>query len=107
MGELIAAMALLLLVVAGIGAAALWADRRDRAQRREAVAVKRAAAWEVGEAGSYGHTKVFVRKVTAEGDEVDRIEVTQVRNGHPDWDAQMAEARATAASRAALLNAKV
>lgn len=106
MGELIAAVTLLLVVVAGIGAAALWADRRDREQRREAVAAKRAAAWEVGEAGAFDCTKVFVRKVTAEGEEVDRIAVAQVRNGHPDWDAQIAEARATASSRAALLNAK-
>jgi len=105
-GELIAAVALLLLVVAAVGGAALWADRRDRERRREAVAVKRSAAWEVGEAGGYGHMKVFVRKVTADGDEVDRIEVAQVRNGHPDWESQITEARAAAANRAALLNAK-
>lgn len=106
MGELIAAVALLITVVAGVGAAALWLDRRERERRRETVAVKRSAVWEVGEAGSFDATKVFVRKVTADGDEVDRIAVAQVRNGHPDWDAQIAEARATAASRAAMLNAK-
>jgi hypothetical protein len=105
-GELIVGVALLLLVVAGFGGAALWADRDDRRRRREALAAKRAAQWEVAEAGAYGHTKVFVRKVTADGEELDRIEVAQVRNGLADWDALIAEARATAASRAGLLNTK-
>jgi hypothetical protein len=105
-GELIAAGAFFVLAVAVIGGAALWADRDERKRRREAVAAKRAAVWEVAEAGAYDRTKVFVRKVTADGDELDRIAVAEVRNGHPDWDALIAEARATAASRAGLLNAK-
>lgn len=106
MGELIGALALLALTGAVVAVVALWRERSERKQHYAANASVRAATWEVGEAGAFGHTKVFVRKVTADGDEVDRIAVAEVPDKHPDWDARIADARAAASSRAALLNTK-
>lgn len=98
MGELVAAVVLLALI-AGCVAGLAWAvDGHRRHQERR-------ARWEVGEVGSTGATQVFIRRVAADGREMDRVTVAQVGDGDPDWSAVMANARAEAASRAALLNA--
>lgn len=100
MGDLVIGLAALLLFSGSGTAVAAWVDRRRRRMRERAV-------WKVAEASSAdGYMEVFVRKVTADGAELDRIVVAAVRDGHPDWDALVAESRAAALSRAALLNAK-
>lgn len=108
MGELVAGL-VVILVLAGIaGLVALAVDRGRRSRAREAVSSVRQAVWEVAEQGGRAHaggvTRVFVRKVTAAGEEVDRVPVAEVPNSAEDWQSRVLEARAVAAERAALLN---
>lgn len=99
MGDLVIGLAALLLFSGSGTVLASLVDRRRRRLRERAV-------WKVAEASADGCMEVSVRKVTADGTELDRNLVASVRDGHPDWDALVAEARALALSRAALLNGK-
>lgn len=106
------------LVLVGGLVAVVWfvASSTDRAQRRRVRQVateRRAAVWEVGEqgargtiatGGSGGVTRVFVRRMTEDGTELDRIAVAEVPSNAADWEDQMLGARSRAAQRAQILN---
>lgn len=87
-------------------------ERSARHFRRAAVDAVRGARWEVGEEASKHRapgrqvTAVFARKVTAAGEELERIPVAEVPASAPDWDEQMIAARDRAAQRAAVMNEK-
>lgn len=110
------AVGILVLLVGVVIVVAIVSTRADRASRKRSQATaaeRRAATWEVGEqsvrgpiatGGSGGLTHVFVRRVTADGQELDRIAVAQVPSNAPDWEDQMLAARAQAAQRAQILN---
>lgn len=104
MGELAAALGALVLLCSLVGGVAAFAGRSRARRTRRALLSARAAVWEVVEQGALNRTRVFVRKVTADGDEVDRIPVAEIPDGASDWEAQLLEARAQAANRAAALN---
>jgi len=104
--DLVAGLVVIAVLAAGSGLVALRVSRRSRRRAERSAAQERTAAWEVGQEGALDCTLVFLRKVTAGGESVDRIPVAQVRDGAPDWGARMLEARAEAANRADLLNAK-
>lgn len=112
MDIVIAILALLLGIVGVVWLVSRLAERSAKRQVQQAATERRGAAWEVGEegargavaAGKGGVTKVFVRRVTPNGAEVDRIAVAEVPSGAPDWDEQMLGARSKAAQRADILN---
>lgn len=106
MEDAAAALLLIALLSCGAGGVALWAQHRERRRSRDAAASARAAVWEPAEQGSSDGVLVFVRRVGADGTEVDRFEVAQVPNDAVDWEARILDARATAARRAGLLNEK-
>jgi hypothetical protein len=105
----------LLVLIAGL-VALVWfvtgyAERAKRRQAKLAATEQRAATWEVAEQGARSVfpgggtvTKVFVRKVTADGAELDRVAVADVPSNATDWEGQMLEARSKAAQRAQILN---
>jgi chorismate mutase len=105
-GELVAGAVVIAVIAACAGLVALVRERRERADQAGEVKARRAAVWEVGEQGGIDRTRVFVRRVTAGGEEVDRIPVAEIRDGATDWEAQLLEARAQASNRAAALNSK-
>jgi hypothetical protein len=114
MDFVIATLALVVGVVIVVGAVSLLLERSKRRQTRMAATERRGATWEVGEESGRGAvadggfkgavTRVFVRRVTPDGAEVDRIAVADVPSAAEDWDVRMLEARSKAAQRAAILN---
>lgn len=100
-----AALAVIALIAAGAGVVALVAQRGSRRRAAESASAARAAVWQVGEQGTPEGVEVFLCRVTGAGVEVDRIAVATVRAGQGDWESALLEARASAANRAALLNA--
>ena len=104
---LVAGVAVIVWFVAG------YTERATRRRAREAATERRGAVWEVAEqggrgsaaaGGSGGVTRVFVRRVTADGAELDRIAVADVPSNATDWEDRMLEARSKAAQRAQILN---
>lgn len=114
MDFVIAALALVVGVVVIVGVVSLLLERSRRRQTRMSAAERRGAVWEVGEESARGATadnrtqgavtRVFVRRVTPDGAEVDRIQVAEVSSTADDWDARMLDARSRAAQRAEILN---
>lgn len=104
MGDAISALLAIVVLACTAGGVALAVQRgRDR-RARAAARARRAARWVAGEQGRLDRTEVFVHKVAADGEEVDRVKVAEIPDGAPDWDALMMDARAKAANRAAVLN---
>jgi hypothetical protein len=110
------ALGALVLIVGVVIVVAIVATRADRAARKRSqvtTAERRAAVWEVAEqgvrgpmatGGTGGVTRVFVRRMTAEGTEIDRIAVEDVPSNAADWEDLMLAARGNAARRAQILN---
>lgn len=106
MGDVFAALALIAVMAAGAGVVALLAQRGQRRRVAAARVAERMASWEPAEENRGGRTVVFLRRASAGGLERDRIVVADVADGDPDWAVRVAEARADASSRAAMLNAQ-
>lgn len=109
----IGALALLVGFVIVVAVVSTRADRSSRKRVQATAAERRAAVWEVSERGRRGPiatggdggiTHVYVRRVTADGQELDQIAVAQVPSNAPEWDELMLAARSKAAQRAEILN---
>jgi hypothetical protein len=103
--EVFVPLVAIVFVATGVGLAAAVLQARQRRRAAAEVRARQAARWVVGDEGAPGKTLVFIRKVTADGQELERRPIAEVGDEAPDWDAQLLEARAKAANRAALLNA--
>lgn len=106
MGELAAALVSLALLCALVGGVAAFAGRSRARRARRAALSARSAVWEVADEGTLDATRIFLRKVTVDGVELERSQVALIPDGAADWHGRVLEARAAAAERAALLNAK-
>lgn len=96
-------------IVAVVFAAASFASRGARNQARSQVRTSRATRWSVATLSTVSErrgslTMVVVRRQTEEGKVLDESVVAEIPDGTEDWAAQVGQARAEAASRAAVLN---
>jgi hypothetical protein len=102
--ELFVPLVAILIIAAGVGLVASVLQARQGRRAAAEARARQAAKWAVGDEGAPGKTLVFIRKVTADGQELERRPIAEILDEAPDWDAQLLEARTKAANRAALLN---